>query len=258
MSRKGAASGLVIFAAAMLFQQAVVLGADTFTFKADRMSGGRASGKEITMLTGNAEVRSDSLLLKASRIELQGEDNQFIDCFGDVWGMEEDKNILFQTDRLRYDRKLKIARLEGNSTLEDRENEIVAKGRFIEYDDQNEITVFQISVRLFKDDMVCRSEYAVYRRQAKLLDLSGFPVVFKKSDEFRADRIRVDLETDDVTMEGSVSGSIQEKATEPEAIPETEPGSETAPEPGTAPEAGATPESAPEAETAEETPPAGE
>jgi lipopolysaccharide export system protein LptA len=183
---------------------------DTFTFKADRMTGGRASGKEITILTGNAEVRSDNLLLRAARIEIQGEDSQFIDCTGTVWGMEEEKEILFQTDRLRYDRKLKIARLEGNSTLEDRKNEIVAKGRYIEYDDQAEITVFQISVRLFKDTMVCRSDYAVYRRNEKLLDLSGFPVVYKKNDEFRADRIRVDLDTDDVTMEGSVSGSIKD------------------------------------------------
>jgi lipopolysaccharide export system protein LptA len=123
---------------------------------------------------------------------------------------EEEKDILFYTDRLRYDRKLKIARLEGGiSTLEDRKNEIVAKGRFIEYDDVNEITVFQISVRLFKDDMVCRSEYAVYNRNQKMLNLSGFPVVYKKDDEFRADRIRVDLNTDDVTMEGAVSGTIK-------------------------------------------------
>jgi lipopolysaccharide export system protein LptA len=186
------------------------LKSDTFTFKADRMTGGRASGKEITILVGNAEVRSDNLLLRASRIEIQGEDSQFIDCTGGVWGMEEEKEILFRTDRLRYDRKLKIARLEGNSTLEDKKNEIVAKGRFIEYDDQAEVTVFQISVRLFKDTMVCRSDYAVYRRNEKLLDLSGFPVVYKKNDEFRADRIRVDLDTDDVTMEGSVSGSIKD------------------------------------------------
>jgi lipopolysaccharide export system protein LptA len=183
---------------------------DVFTFKADRMTGGRASGREITVLAGNAEVRSDNILLRADRIELQGQDNQFIDCVGNVWGMEEEKDILFQTDRMRYDRKLKIARLEGNSSLEDRKNEIVAKGRFIEYDDEAEITVLQISVRLFKDNLVCRSEYAVYRRTEKLLDLSGFPVVFKKNDEFRADRIRVDLDTDDVIMEGSVSGSIKD------------------------------------------------
>jgi lipopolysaccharide export system protein LptA len=183
---------------------------DVFTFKADRMSGGRVSGKEITVLTGNAEVRSDTILLRAERIEIQGKDNQFIDCSGSVWGMEEEKEIIFRTDRLRYDRTLKIARLEGNSTLEDKKNEIVAKGRFIEYDDQAELTIFQISVRLFKNDMVCRSEYAVYRRPEKLLDLSGFPVVYKKSDVFKADRIRVDLDTEDVAMEGSVSGTIKE------------------------------------------------
>jgi lipopolysaccharide export system protein LptA len=192
-----------------LLNAAFFAGADTFTFKADKMSGSKSMGKEITILAGNAEVRSDNLLLKAQRIEMQGDDNQFIDCTGGVSGVEEEKEILFQTDRLRYDRTLKIVRLEGNSVLEDRKNEIVAKGRFIEYDDQAEVTVFQISVRLFKDDMVCRSEYAIYRRAEKLLDLSGFPVVFKKDDEFRADRIRGDLDTDDVTMEGSVTGTIK-------------------------------------------------
>jgi len=183
--------------------------ADKFTFKADKMSGSKALGRETTILIGNAEVKSDNLLLRAERIEIQGNDNQFIDCIGSVWGHEEDKDILFYTDRLRYDRKLKIARLEGNSTLEDRKNAIVARGRFIEYDDENEITVFQIGIRLFKDDMVCRSEHAVYHRQEKLLDLTGFPIVYKKDDEFRADKIRVDLDTDDVIMEGAVSGTIK-------------------------------------------------
>jgi lipopolysaccharide export system protein LptA len=193
---------LLLFAAAYAH-------ADIFSFRADKMSGTKALGRETTILSGNAEVRSDNLVLKANRIEIQGDNNQFIDCIGGVWGIEEEKNIIFQTDRLRYDRKRKIARLEGNSTLEDRKNELVAKGNFIEYDDQAEVTVFQISVRLFKDDMVCRSEYGVYRRAEKLLDLSGFPVVFKKDDEFRADRIRVDLDTDDVTMEGAISGTIK-------------------------------------------------
>jgi len=192
-----------------LFFIAISAHADTFSFKADKMSGIKATGRETTFLSGNAEVRSDSMLLKASRIEIQGDNNQFIVCTGGVWGIEEEKNIIFQTDKLTYDRKRKIARLEGNSTLEDKENEIVAKGNFIEYDDESEVTVFQISVRLFKDEMVCRSEYAVYRRNEKLLDLSGFPVVFKKDDEFRADRIRVDLVTDDVIMEGAVSGTIK-------------------------------------------------
>ena len=105
------------FAVLALFCVAAAAGADIFTFKADRMSGSRASGKEITALVGHAEVQSDNLLIRADRIEIQGDDNQFIDCSGGVTGLDEEKQISFKTDRLRYDRKLKIARLEGNSTL---------------------------------------------------------------------------------------------------------------------------------------------
>ncbi|MDR0383101.1 MAG: LptA/OstA family protein [Spirochaetaceae bacterium] len=187
-----------------------ILFAETFTFRADKMSGNKATGREVTVLTGNAEVRSDNLLLRADRIELIGEDNNIINCSGSVWGHQEDKQIFFKSDKMTYNRDKKTALMEGNSTLEDKKNQIVARGRFIDYDENSEITVFQISVRLFKDNMVCRSEYAVYRRNDQLLDLSGFPVVYKKNDEFKADRIRVDLETDDVIMEGSVSGSIKE------------------------------------------------
>lgn len=182
---------------------------DVFTFRADRMSGGKATGRDIIVLSGNAEVRSDNLLLRAERIEIQGSDNRFIDCSGNVQGHEEEKDILFVTDRLRYDRTLKIARLEGNSTMEDRKNELVARSRFIEYDDNQEVAILQISVRLFKDNLVCRSEYAVYRRTEEMLSLSGFPVVYKKEDEYRAERIRVDLDTDDVIMEGDVKGSLK-------------------------------------------------
>jgi lipopolysaccharide export system protein LptA len=208
--KKNARYSEIVICLILIFFFPMPLCADTFTFRADHMSGGRAAGKETIVLIGNAEVYSDNLVLRASRIEILGEDNQFIDCTGGVWGQEQEKEIFFQTDRLRYDRKLKIARLEGNATLEDRKNSLVAKGRFIEYDDEKEVTILQVGVRLFKDDLVCRSQYAVYRRKEKLLELSGFPVVFKKQDEFRADRIRVDLDTDDVTMEGSVSGSIQD------------------------------------------------
>ena len=192
----------------------LVLGAasysDTFTFRANHMTGGRATGREVMILSGSAEVQSDNLNLKADRIEILGEDNEFVECSGNVSGRDDEQGIVFQTDRLRYDRKQKISRLDGNSTMEDKKNEVVVKGRFIEYNDDTGTAIIQVSVRLFKDKMVCRSEYALYRRHEKTLDLSGFPVVYKNSDEFRAERMQVDLDTEDVIMEGDVSGSIKE------------------------------------------------
>ena len=146
---------------------------NVFTFRADSMSGGRATGREITVLTGNAHVVSDTFMLRADRIEIFGNDNRFIDGIGNVEGQEND--VFFRTDRLRYDRDLNIARLEGNSTLEDRLNEVVARARFIEYDDQNEIAIMQVSVRLFAEDLVGRAEFAIYNRIEQTLLLSGFP-----------------------------------------------------------------------------------
>jgi len=199
--------GLALFC--MFFVSVGFAGAETFTFRADRMSGTRALGREVTILAGNAEVRTENMILRANRIEISGDNNQFIDSIGNVWGMETGRNIVFRADRIRYDRDRRVARLEGNATLEDRDNEVVAMGGFIEFDEETEVTVLQIAVRLFQDDMVSRAEHAIYRRVEQLLDLTGFPVVFRGEDEFRADRIRVDLETNDVIMEGAVTGTIR-------------------------------------------------
>ena len=175
------------------------------------MSGSRASGKDTTILEGSAQVVSDSLVLEAERIVLSGEKNRFVDCEGSVSGVDEAKGVFFRTQRLRYDRTTKVARLEGDSVLEDKKNGVIAKGRFIEYNDANGTTVLQIGVRLFKNELVCRSEWALYRREEQDLELAGMPYVFKDGDEFRAARMRVDLKTDDIFMEGAVSGSIKEK-----------------------------------------------
>ncbi|MCL2558371.1 MAG: hypothetical protein FWE09_07820 [Treponema sp.] len=204
----------VFFAAAFAFcalgaTAGVATAQDTFTFRADRMSGTRALGAEVTVLAGNAEVSTGSIRLNANRIEISGDNNRFIDAIGDVRGDDEGRGITFRADRVRYDRELGIARLEGSAALEDRENEVVVMGQFIEFDEESDIVVIQIAARIFQEDTITRSEHAVFRREERILDLSGFPVVFRGDDEFRADRIRVDLDTNDVTMEGSVAGTIR-------------------------------------------------
>lgn len=183
--------------------------AETFRFQADTMIGTQASGKESVLLSGNARVWSDDLTIQADKIEISGKDNRYLQCGGRVIGLDEKKGIRFTSSSLFYDRELKKANLEGDSTLEDKENKIVAKGRFIEYNDIAGTVLLQISVRIFKDDLVCRSEYALYRRNEKLLELSGSPVIYKEGDEFSSERIRVDLTTDDVVMEGQVQGTLK-------------------------------------------------
>jgi lipopolysaccharide export system protein LptA len=203
-------SFLIIF----LFMELTVVFAETFRFQADTMIGTKATGKESVILSGNAKVWSEDLILQADRIEIAGKDNRYIQCSGGVIGLDDTKGIRFTTSTLSYDRELKKARLEGDSVLEDKENKVVARGRFIEYDDTAGTVLLQINVRIFKDNLVCRSDYALYRRKEKLLEMGGSPVVYKDGDEFSSDRIRVDLNTDDVVMEGQVRGTLKSSTKE--------------------------------------------
>lgn len=187
--------------------------AQVFQFQADRMSGSRTTGQERTVLVGNVQLHSDNLVLRADRIEISGENNRYLECTGTVTGTDSEKGVNFQTQSLKYDRKLKLAHMEGDSVLEDKKNKVVAKARYIEYNDPKETAVLEISVRIFKEKLVCRSQYALYQRSEKNLLLSGFPVVYKDQDEFRANTMKVNLDTEDIIMDGSVSGTIKGKKT---------------------------------------------
>ncbi len=196
--------------ALLLFATVSDVRADSFRFKADTMAGRKSEGREFTVLSGRAEVVSGSLTLRAQRIELSGKDYQFVSCSGDVVGVDTEKGIYLQTDDLKYDRTSKIARLEGASVLEDKKNSVVAKGRFIEYNDLAELVLIEVGVRILKEDLVARSDYALYRRGSDSLELAGSPTVFKNGDTFKADRMTVDLKTKDISMLGTVSGAIED------------------------------------------------
>jgi lipopolysaccharide export system protein LptA len=96
--------------------------------------------------------------------------------------------------------------------MQDTQNEIVVKGGFLENRGKEEVTIVQIGVRILKiadnRQMVCRSEFARYNRKTDRLVLSGTPVVFWKGDEYRASQILINLKTDEITLQGDVSGKI--------------------------------------------------
>jgi lipopolysaccharide export system protein LptA len=199
--------------------------AETITFSADRVESVLAKGKERTLLTGKARVTTGSMSISAERIELFGKDFAFIDCSGNVKVEDTERRIRLSSPRLYYDRQKKFARAQGPSVLEDDENELVLKAEWIENDGENEITLAQVAVRIIKENLVCRAEYAIYRRSDNALELSGNPMAIKDGDEFRATRIVVDTETEEIRLEGEVMGTVSnvEKEGGEEAAPGTAP-----------------------------------
>lgn len=215
---------------ALLLLCSSLYAADDFSFFGDSLSSSRSKGKEHTSLKGNAGIISSSTRIKADNIEIYGRDNEFAECTGTVEVIDNQKGISLKSERLFFNRKDDIIRVEGAAVMEDIKNEVIVKGNFLEYMGTDETCLIQIGVRILKDDMVCRSEFARYNRNDDILELTGMPVVFWKNDEYRALRIIIDLDKDEITLEGKVSGSIfSEKEGNPE--PEQEPESESESEP---------------------------
>jgi lipopolysaccharide export system protein LptA len=184
------------------------LAADTLTFSADSVQSSQAKGKERTILMGKASVNADGNLISADRIELYGKNNRYVLCSGNVSLVNTKKGLFVKTQKLDYDRTRELSRMEGFTTLEDKENKVVLKGSFIEHDGKAETAIIQIGVRILKDEMVCRSEYAFYNRKTKQLELSGMPVVNKGQNHYEADTISINLDNDEITMKGSISGKM--------------------------------------------------
>ncbi|MBN2552696.1 MAG: hypothetical protein JXB06_07990 [Spirochaetales bacterium] len=195
--------------AMVLLLLAPSLWAQTFTFQGDRMETVLAKGKERTVLTGNAEVQTEDNLIRADRVELYGDDFRYVECEGGVRIVNEQKGIEVTCNRLFYDRQEKVVRVRGNVVMLDEKNEVVVKGGFLENWEDSDETVVQIGVRILKEDLVCRCEYARYQRSEEKLELSGMPVVNWKGDEYRALKIYIDLQTDTIRLEGDIRGKVR-------------------------------------------------
>ena len=181
------------------------------TFSADKMQGSGQKGQNSTALTGNAKVSVDSLNIYGERIELYGKDYRYIRANGSVTGEDAEKGFTFSAASLSYDRETEVAEFMGQAKVEDTKNKVETAAERIEYNQKNEIILLQMDVKLKSKDIACDSLFAVYNRNTSMLELTGKPTVKKGKDEFKAARISVNIDTEDIKLEGKVSGSVTEE-----------------------------------------------
>ena len=181
---------------------------ETITFSADSMTGTAGSSNSRTTLSGSAVVTTESMEIKADTIELYGEDFRYITATGSVSGKNKDSGLDFTCGKMGFDRETKIATLENGVHLVDEKNEVTADAELIEYNQSTETAIMQISVTLRQKDNTCTAAYAIYRKSDQLLDMSGNPKVIQGKDTFRAQDITLNLETQEITLDGRVRGSV--------------------------------------------------
>lgn len=183
---------------------------EVIEFSAKQMSGSMKEGQDHTRLSGEAKIKTSSMEITADVIELYGEDFRFIKAEGKIQGVQEEDGLTFSCDIMEYDREEKIAVFTGNVVLDDRENEVVAKAQRIEYREEESIALMQVDVELTQEDSVSTCAFALYRKEEKLLEMTGNPQVVQGKDTFRAQEILFNMDTDEITMIGRVQGSVTE------------------------------------------------
>lgn len=209
----------------------LTVAAQRFSFSAQTMTANTASGRESTLLRGNARVVSEATTVSADEIELSGPEFRFLTARGNVVVLDRGRGIRLEAANVFFDRRQKISRVNGAAYLEDQKNEIVVRGGFLENRETEDVVLIQIGVRILKQDLVARSDMARYDRRNKILELTGLPVVIYRGDEFRARRIAINIETNEITLDGQVSGTYIPRETTPEPQPEAPAPTDTPTEP---------------------------
>lgn len=184
--------------------------AENIIFKADQMTGKSSDSKDYAKLTGNASIITSSMEIYADEIELSGENYRFIEASGNVSGSNVKNKIDFTCGQLLYDRETEVATLQNAVHLIDRENETIANAEIMDYDQNKSTIIMQISVAMQQKDNICTGSHAIYKTDARTLFLSGNPQISKGKDVFRAQEIELNLDTQDIILDGRVRGSVED------------------------------------------------
>lgn len=181
--------------------------AEKITFSARHMYGSASANQERTILEGNAVIQTENLKIRAKQIELSGESYRYVDATGDVKGTSDD-GFNFTCGKMRYDRKTGIVSLENSVELTDDANDVNGKAQLVEYDLNNEVAILQIDVNLKNKNSLCTGALAIYRKKQKLIELSGSPKIVRDGDVFKAQKILLDMTSEEITLDGKVQGSV--------------------------------------------------
>jgi len=184
------------------------LGAETIRFSAKEVHRSSAAGNDRVELKGEVFISTGSFEIRAESVNILGKSQRYIEAEGSIQIKETEKQLLISGQSLFYDREADIMTLKGNCLLEDFENELILRGGILVHRNKENLTKVQVGVRVLKEDITARSEILDYNRETQIALLSGMPVVYKAKDEYKAREIRINLDTDEITMLDNVSGNI--------------------------------------------------
>ena len=185
---------------------------DTIAFNGGSSSIVLREGRENVVLSDGASVTVGSMEISAESITLSGDGWTRVECSGNATIADAERGISIETESIYYDREEERILISTWYEIEDTVNAVSATGASLEYRLDEERLQLDKNVMLLKDTdngiMRCQAESVVFSREDNSLELRGAATVYWDGDEYGAELIRVDLDTDSITLEGRIRGNI--------------------------------------------------
>ncbi|MHC1693196.1 MAG: LptA/OstA family protein [Sphaerochaetaceae bacterium] len=182
-----------------------------------RFSGGYTKailkeGRETIVLSEGAMVEIDTMTFSADTIEISGADARYITGTGEVRIVDSARSLEITSSNILYDRQEETILIDGWVEIQDLENQIIAQGAYLSYQQSSGQMILQICAKLVRHTdsgpMVCRSDSIRYDRENLRLVLNGNSSVYWNGDVYEASSATVDLETEEIMMEGTIKGTL--------------------------------------------------
>lgn len=200
-----------VLIAAMLFVCSFAF-ASSVTFTGGYTKVSLQDNDHRVMLTEGAKVHTEDVDLDAQTIELYGEDYCFVNCRDEVVVKEKKRGITLTCADLLYDRNTNTLISDGWVEIEDPENEAQLSASWFEYNTDTSVMKLQMKASIKKDTdsglLSCTADSIEYNADEQTLTLKGSANVNWGSDTYSASMIIVDIDTEDISLHGSISGEV--------------------------------------------------
>lgn len=169
-------------------------------------------GRESIILSEGAVVSSGSITFEAQTIEIIGSGARYISGSGSVRITDTENNLTILCSSISFDRETEQLLVDGWVEIQDLENEVMASGAFLSYGRREGTMKLQVAAKLLhhtdSGPMVCRAHSIEYDRNAMRLLLVGNASITWKTDQYEASSAMVNLETEEIIMEGGIKGTV--------------------------------------------------
>lgn len=196
----------------LLFLCAPAFAAEPISFKGGFTRAVMREGRETIMLTQGAIVETGTIRFEAQSIELVGPDARYLVATGSVKITDSQNHITITSNSLSFDRETEQLLVDGWVEIQDLEREIIATGAYLSFNRAEGVLNLQIAAKLLRHTesgpMVCRADSIEYDRDTMRLSLVGNSTIQWKGDTYQASSTLVDLQTDEIIMEGSIKGIV--------------------------------------------------